>query len=469
MARKTVAKDALKAKSASKSISGKKSIDAKAGGSKSSSTAKSASKSSAAPKSKPRQGSDKKSKSASEEIPACLRGFGPPNLQPARPKRTLTAKPYFLPTREEYQWKKPIVTISFFDPASSGIAGIAEEVMKIASKWTDDILLKFVRSRDNDPSADIRVSFQGRGQFFSLIGSQSKQGTTPSMNLGFRPGDPSWEMPEERRRLILHEFGHALGLHHEHKHPSMGLNMSRVIEFYSPKLPGYGPAQIQQQFITLSESEIDPRFKEFSKVPDPDSIMMYEIPPGMSSAFPQGLKGGYDLSAKDREGIVKLYASDAKFAPGPQGLEIKVGDPAKLAYWLFGKDKGLFHVRIDTPGDYEILVSSETLMDNPKILDPFARVPLPYNPNPDIFKLGTHFEIFEPDAKSPNSKAKTPISGQGFTVQIPDVITPGTDLTVFSKVVRFEKKGLYFLEVTNETADILKNDVSRFILQIRRK
>lgn len=375
----------------------------------------------------------------------------------------------FLPTREEFQWKKNIVTVSFFDIGAAGIAGIAEEVMKIATRWTDDILLKFTRSKDNDPSADIRVTFQGRGQYYSLIGTQSKQGTTPSMNLGFRPGTPDWDRPEERQRLVLHEFGHALGLHHEHKHPSMGLNLNRVIEYYSPRLPGYGPAQIQQQFVALSVDEIDPKFKEFSQEPDPDSIMMYELPPGMSEKFPQGLKGGNDLSTKDREGIAKLYGNDVTFAPGPQGLEIRVGSPAKQAYWLFGKDKGVFHVRIDSPGEYELLVSSETLKDDPKIVDPFARVPLPYNPHPDIFKLGTRFEIFEPDSKAPNSKAKKPIAGMGFSVTVPDDITAGMDLTVFRKVVRFEKKGLYFLEVTNETADVLANDVSRFILRIERK
>ncbi len=410
-----------------------------------------------------------KKSTKSSEIPPCLRGFGPPALQPSKPKRSAAAKPFFIPIREEFQWKKKLVTVSFFDPDASGIPGIADQVMKIAEKWTDDILLKLTRSRDNDPSADIRVTFQGKGQYYSLIGNQSKQGTTPSMNLGFRPGVVDWENPDERRRLVLHEFGHALGLHHEHKHPSMGLITDRVLDYYSPRLPGYSRDQIAFQFTALSENEIDPKFKEFSKDPDPNSIMMYEFPANLSEKFPQGVKGGNELSPKDREGIVKLYGEEEKFTPGPQGLELVVDSPAKRAYWLFGKDKGLFHLRIDAPGEYEILVSSETMKDDPKIVDPFAGIPLPFEPQMDIFKLGTHFDIYAADSGSPNSKARAPLAGMGFTVETPDDITEGMDDTVFRRAVKFEKKGLYFLEVTNATADLARNDVSRFIVRVRKK
>lgn len=428
------------------------------------------SKSKSAPKTKSESRPSKgKAPVESADIPPCLRGFGPPALQPAKPKRSAAAKPFFIPIREEFQWKKKLVTVSFFAPDASGIPGIADQVMKIAEKWTDDVLLKLTRTKDNDPSADIRVMFQGPGQFYSLIGTQSRQGTTPSMNLGFRPGDASWDRPEERRRLILHEFGHALGLHHEHKHPSMGLITDRVLEYYSPRLPGYSRDQIAFQFSALSENEIDPKFKEFSKNPDPDSIMMYEFPANLSEKFPQGVKGGNDLSPKDREGIVKLYGEDEKFVPGPQGLELVVDSPVKRAYWLFGKDKGLFHFRIDSPGEYEILVSSETMKDDPKILDPFAGIPLPFQPQMDIFKLGTHFEIYPADSDSPISKGKKAISGLGFTVEVPDEITEGMDDTVFARTLKLDKKGLYFLEVTNATADVAQNDVSRFIVRVRKK
>jgi hypothetical protein len=409
------------------------------------------------------------SESHAEGVSPCLRGFGPPELQPLAKKKSTGPKPFFVPTREEFQWKKKIVTVSFFDSAAAGIPGIEDEVMKIASRWSDKILLKLSRSKDNDPSADIRVTFKGPGQYFSLIGTQSKQGTAPSMNLGFRPGSQDWTRPEERRRLVLHEFGHALGLHHEHKLASMGLKMAEVVNYYAPRLPGYTRSQIESQFTALSENEIDPKFKEFTKNPDPDSIMMYEFPANLSTTFPQGIKGGNDFSPKDLQGIVKLYGEEEKYAPGPQGLELVVDSPTKQAYWLFGKDKGLFHFLIKTPGEFEIVVSSETLKDDPKIVDPFASIPLPFQPHLDIFKLGTHFELFPPDDKAPNSKGKAPLAGMGFNVEVPDEITEGMDDTIFVRPIKFEKKGLYFLEVTNATADVAKNDVSRFIVTIRRK
>jgi hypothetical protein len=54
---------------------------------------------------------------------------------------------------------------------------------------------------------------------------------------------------DRRRRVILHEFGHALGLRHEHLHPQGGIKWKEdvVIKWY--KEQGWTEAQVRQHVL----------------------------------------------------------------------------------------------------------------------------------------------------------------------------------------------------------------------------
>ncbi|KAF8145035.1 hypothetical protein K438DRAFT_1630735, partial [Mycena galopus ATCC 62051] len=139
-------------------------------------------------------------------------------------------------------------------------------------EWTWYANVSFVRSTDGDPSAEIRITFKGDGSW-SFIGKTAlDQKTGPTMQLGCIADD---EQPPQdlERGTILHEFGHALGLFHEHQGPGAAhafkWDPDQVKEWY--KSLGWDERFIQDNILsTCSETEVS-NYSAF----DPRSIMVY--------------------------------------------------------------------------------------------------------------------------------------------------------------------------------------------------
>lgn len=120
------------------------------------------------------------------------------------------------------------------------------------------------------------------------------------MNFGWlKPGVTE----SEARRVILHEFGHALGLIHEHQNPisAMKWNKPAVMADLSGPPNNWDPAKIQHNmFDQYPSNEI-----AGTKL-DRSSIMMYPIP---TSWLLEGESIGLnaDLSPEDKAFIKKAY------------------------------------------------------------------------------------------------------------------------------------------------------------------
>ncbi|MET0391525.1 MAG: M12 family metallopeptidase, partial [Chitinophagaceae bacterium] len=148
-------------------------------------------------------------------------------------------------------------------------------------------------------NADIRIGFNSGG-YWSYAGTQSKKigQNQETMNYeGFNDYTPEVVL----RRTILHEFGHALGLLHEHKSP-----LSRI-EWNKPKVYAYylqtqawSPQMVDEQ--VLNRYSIEMSNKEY----DPSSIMHYPIDASLTLNV-YSVSWNSDLSIGDKSLIAEMY------------------------------------------------------------------------------------------------------------------------------------------------------------------
>jgi matrixin len=193
-----------------------------------------------------------------------------------------------------------VLRVSFLD----GVPEVQQLVRTYAMKWTRYANIKFVFTRAPDPNAHIRISFRKKGSW-SAVGKDALNEAffpkgEPTMNYGWlKP-----ESPIEKYSVVLHEFGHALGLVHEHQSPANGIQWNRrvVIQDLSGPPNEWNLPTIEHNVFNKYSKDIVSQFTKF----DPASIMLYAFPShwtldGMQ--FPENKV----LSRTDKEFIKKQY------------------------------------------------------------------------------------------------------------------------------------------------------------------
>jgi hypothetical protein len=160
------------------------------------------------------------------------------------------------------------ISISFLDGTDVQKA----LVRQFATEWVTNLAnLRF--SWQDPPNTDLRITFRYSGSW-SVIGTTAKNlpKDQPTMNFGWlTPGVTD----DEARRVILHEFGHALGLIHEHQNPvnTIKWNKPAVIADLSGPPNNWDMATIEHNMF-----EQYPSNQIAGTTLDWHSIMMYPIP-----------------------------------------------------------------------------------------------------------------------------------------------------------------------------------------------
>jgi serralysin len=189
-----------------------------------------------------------------------------------------------------------IIKISFMDDDHS----IKDKVKEAAEIWTAPFMANLTFRYVDDPTeADIRISFRRSGSW-STVGTTCRfitDQTRPTMNFGWLDQHST---PDEMRQVVLHEFGHALGLVHEHSSPAAGIqwNKDQVIK----DLSKYWSLDKIERNVFKAYDESETNFTRF----DPTSIMVYPIPAHWTlDGFSVDLNA--DLSPMDRAFIRQQY------------------------------------------------------------------------------------------------------------------------------------------------------------------
>jgi hypothetical protein len=149
-------------------------------------------------------------------------------------------------------------------------AHIADRVEHYAKEWSKYADLKFAMATTG---GDIRVSFDKTDGSWSYLGTEAKLigANKATMNYGWLEDDTA---EDEFSRVILHEFGHAIGCIHEHNHPASGIPWNKpVVYAYYAQTQGWTKADVDQQvFATYAISQLN------AGKYDRKSIMHYAIP-----------------------------------------------------------------------------------------------------------------------------------------------------------------------------------------------
>lgn len=213
--------------------------------------------------------------------------------------------------------------------------------MQQARWWSQSANLRFVVSDASD--AEIRIAFDSGDGAWSYIGTDCRSIPTdqPTMNLGFQDGGTSG-----------HEFGHAIGLGHEHQNPAGGIqwNEPEVIRDLTGPPNSWTVDQIRHNVLQKYS-----RDQTLGTNFDPDSIMLYFFPARWTTNG-MGTHANEVLSATDQSFIATMYQRGGTSGPG----ELAVNGPAVAEEIGAPGEEDLFKFTVTQPGRHVIETTGKT-------------------------------------------------------------------------------------------------------------
>lgn len=289
-----------------------------------------------------------------------------------------------------------------------------KKIKKWVKKWTKHANLKF--EFVDDIEAEIRIGFtQGEGSW-SAVGTDARD--TSLFPKGEKTMNFGWKLDEG---TVLHEFGHAIGLGHEHQNQQGGIqwNETKVISALSGA-PNYWSPEMTRHNV-LRKYNVD---QINGTVFDPDSIMLYFFPAewttnGVATRANNHLsntdkafissKAAYPHKKKPQKNVIRAIELD-------QILDADIGQAGEEDLYRFKvKKKSIYH--IETLGKTDLVMRL-------------------YGPNQDTLLV-----------------AEDDDGGQEYNAKISRELAQGDYLVQVRHFNRDQGTGMYQLSLSTETAD----------------
>jgi len=188
------------------------------------------------------------------------------------------------------------LTVSFLDNPPSDLRA---RILAHMNAWGTRCNVKFTETVSG---GQVRIAREDNSGYWSYVGTDilSIAADQPTMNLeGF-----TMDMPEsEFHRVVRHETGHTLGCPHEHMRAELvaKIDPNKAIAFFGAT-QGWSPDEVRHQVLTPIEASS----LLGTPIPDPNSIMCYQIP-GTITVDGQPIIGGLDIDEMDFQFMANIY------------------------------------------------------------------------------------------------------------------------------------------------------------------
>lgn len=167
---------------------------------------------------------------------------------------------------------------------------------RAASVWLTGELGTRMAFRFDVPrnQAQITINFNTFGRNNSIVGRESAK---------YAQSQETMNLADLVDHIIQHEFGHAIGLQHEHQHPSVGIEWNKPAVIADMAKQGWTPDMVQRNIFERYSANYtcigDQTF-------NPDLLMLYPIPRRWTvNQFSSGTNAA--ISDRDRRCVEGLY------------------------------------------------------------------------------------------------------------------------------------------------------------------